>query len=66
MLVKENIACFGDDMERLLNFLKFADFLVKLKKDKYFYTHKISANEEGYWLEIQVYSKKTMEPCYLV
>ena len=26
MLVNENIACFGDDLERLLNFLKFADF----------------------------------------
>jgi len=66
MLLKENTAFFGNDVERLLNFLKFADFLVKLRKDKFFYKHKITADNKGYYLTIQIYSKKTMEPCYLV
>jgi hypothetical protein len=66
ILEDENTACFGNDLERLLRFLKFADYIVKLKRDKYFYKHQIMANKEGYYLTIQVYSKKTMEPCYLV
>jgi len=66
MLTGENTGFFGNDLERLLDFLKFVDSLVKIRKDKYFYTHNITADKYGFYLTIQIYSKITMKPCCLV